>query len=236
MQRCKCGWVPDAASVWALEFGRLSASRAGRAWAMSARAKAQTLRVALICAVLDGCSNVDVHHLRAALEVWRYCPDSVDYCFGSASGDTTAHSILNMLGSTPEARHALQISARFNRNKTTDELQHALATVKSSGKTRSETRKPTGKRRAAEIGFASEWGGLCLHFAPIRSGDATPVHLGWAVSSVVHIQKPYAIRLVQVVIGSGSHPLVSYPSTRVQYASCFVEICHCDPSQSRCAK
>jgi hypothetical protein len=97
---------------------------------------------------------MEIPHLRAALEVWRYCQDSVDYCFGSASGDTTADSILNMLGSMPEGASLTQISARFNRNKTMDELQRALGTLRTCGKARSETRKPTGNGRAAEIWFA----------------------------------------------------------------------------------
>ena len=136
------------------EYVRLSSGRAGLARAMSARTEAQTVRLALIYAVLGGCNNIEVHHLRAALEVWRYCQDSVDYCFCSASGDSTADSILNMLGSMPEGASLTQISARFNRNKTTDELQRALATLKTSGKARSESGRPTGKGRAAEIWFA----------------------------------------------------------------------------------
>ena len=50
----KCGWVPDAASMWAKEYGRLSSGGAGLSGAMSARAEAQTIRIALIYAVLDG--------------------------------------------------------------------------------------------------------------------------------------------------------------------------------------
>jgi hypothetical protein len=148
----KCGWVPDAASMWAKEYGRLSSGKTGLAGAMSARAEAQTLRIALIYAVMDGCNNVDVYHLRAALEVWRYCQDSVDYCFGSASGDTTADRILNMLASTPEGASLTQISAHFGRNKSKDELQRALDTLKTTGKARLELRKTGG--RAAVIWFA----------------------------------------------------------------------------------
>ncbi len=147
----RCGWTPDAASMWAKEYGRLSSGGAGLSGAMSARAEAQTIRIALIYAVLEGCNNVDVHHLGAALEVWRYCQDSVDYCFGHASGDTTADTILNMLGSMPEGASLTQISAHFGRNKKSDELQRALATLKTSGKARSESRKTNG--RAADIWF-----------------------------------------------------------------------------------
>ena len=148
----KCGWVPDAASLWAREYSRLSGGRPGLSGAMSARAESQTLRIALIYAVLDGCNNVDVHHLRAALEVWRYCQDSVDFCFGGSMANTTADKILGMLAAMPEGASLTQISHYFGRNKKSDELQRALASLKETGKARSETRKTGG--RAADLWFA----------------------------------------------------------------------------------
>jgi hypothetical protein len=148
----ECGWLPDAASLWAREYSRLSSSTPGLAGAMSARAETQTLRIALIYAVLDGCNNVDVHHLRAALEVWRYCQDSVGYCFAGTIANTTADRIASMLAGMTEGASLTQISNYFGRNKKTAELQRALATLKESGKARCETHKTAG--RAAEVWFA----------------------------------------------------------------------------------
>ena len=148
----RCGWVANAASLWAREYGRLSSGKVGLAGAMSARAEAQTLRIALIYAVLDGCNNLDIPHLRAALEVWRYCQNSVDYCFGGSLSNTTADKIKSMLASMPEGASLTQISHHFGRNKKSDELQRALASLKESGIARSETRKTGG--RAADLWFA----------------------------------------------------------------------------------
>lgn len=148
----QCGWMSDAASMWAREYSRLSAGRPGLAGAMSARAEAQTLRIALIYAILDGCNNVDVPHLRAALEVWRYCQDSVEYCFGGTVGNTTIDRIHAYLFTMPEGASLTQISTHFGRHKKSDELQRALITLKESGIARSETRKTGG--RAADVWFA----------------------------------------------------------------------------------
>ncbi len=148
----QCGWMPDAASMWAREYSRLSGGRPGLAGAMSARAEAQTLRIALLYAILDGSNNVDVHHLRAALEVWRYCQDSVDYCFGSAMANTTTDRIHSYLFTMPEGASLTQISNHFGRHKKSDELQRALNTLKESGNARSESRKTGG--RAADVWFA----------------------------------------------------------------------------------
>ena len=148
----QCGWMPDAASMWAREYSRLSAGRPGLAGAMSARAEAQTLRIALVYAILDGCNNVDVHHLRAALEVWRYCQDSVDYCFGGTTDNSTANRIYGYLVTMPEGASLTQISTHFGRHKKSDELQRALNTLKESGIARSEAKKTGG--RAADVWFA----------------------------------------------------------------------------------
>ncbi len=148
----KCGWMPDAASIWAKAYSRLSAGRAGLSGAMSARAEAQTLRIALVYAILDGCKNLDAPHLLAALEVWRYCQDSVDYCFGGSMANTTADRILTMLAAMPEGASLTQISNYFGRNRKSDELQQALAMLKRSGQARSEIRKTGG--RSAAVWFA----------------------------------------------------------------------------------
>ncbi|MDR3411570.1 MAG: bifunctional DNA primase/polymerase [Formivibrio sp.] len=148
----QCGWMPDAASMWAREYSRLSAGRPGLAGAMSARAEAQTLRIALLYAILDGCNNVDIPHLKAALEVWRYCQDSVDYCFGGTADNSSANRIYSYLVTMPKGASLTQVSSYFGRNKKSDELQRALTALKESGIARSETRKTGG--RAADIWFA----------------------------------------------------------------------------------
>ncbi len=69
---------------------------------MEARAEAQVLRLALIFGLLDCTNQIDVRHLRAALEVWRYCQDSVRYLFGDAVGSNDADAIFALLSSHPE--------------------------------------------------------------------------------------------------------------------------------------
>ena len=149
----KCGWLPNANPLWAREYARLSKGKPGLSGAMSARAEAQTLRLALIYAVLDGCNNIGVSHLEAALEVWRYCQDSVDYCFGAASGNSVADSILSMLRSMPEGANQTQISNHFGRNKSSKELNGALETLMAAGHVRVEKRSGESGR-AAHVWFA----------------------------------------------------------------------------------
>jgi hypothetical protein len=48
----------------------------------------------MIYAVLDRSRKITADHLRAALEVWRYCDDSARYVFGKASGEPDADAIM----------------------------------------------------------------------------------------------------------------------------------------------
>jgi hypothetical protein len=52
------------------------------------------IRLAVIYALLDASRLIRREHLRAALEVWRYCDDSAKHIFGTRIGDTTAERIL----------------------------------------------------------------------------------------------------------------------------------------------
>jgi hypothetical protein len=143
-----------ASKIWAEVYPSLSEGKPGLAGAVIARAEAQTARLALIYALLDGCSEIDVQHLRAGLAVWKYCEASAAYIFGNALGDPTADDILRAL------RHAgavgmtrTEISALFSRNKTADQIGTALAMLVTGGHARVEhTAGITG--RPAERWFA----------------------------------------------------------------------------------
>ncbi len=65
--------------------------------AVTARAEAIVMRLAVVYAVLDGRTHIGVEHLRAALAVWQYCEDSARYVFGDALGDPVADELLEAL-------------------------------------------------------------------------------------------------------------------------------------------
>src|SRR5215831_10677453 len=54
-------------------YTALSEGAPGLLGAITNRAEAQTIRLALIYALLDGAAQIDVVHLNAALAVWRFC-------------------------------------------------------------------------------------------------------------------------------------------------------------------
>jgi hypothetical protein len=114
--------------------------------AVVARAEAQTIRLALLYALLDGNNEIDVVHLRAALAVWGYCEESARYIFGERLGDPVADEILNGL------RHAgdkgvtrTEISRMFSGNRSSQQIGRALDLLKRTSKAKLSTETTGGK-------------------------------------------------------------------------------------------
>lgn len=73
----------SAREHWAeLYRGSLAEDLGGMAGALTARAEAQTLRLALVFAILGGAAAIRGEDLDAAAAVWDYCRDSTVWAFG----------------------------------------------------------------------------------------------------------------------------------------------------------
>lgn len=90
-------WSEEASRLWEEVYTLLSADRPGLTGALTARAEAQTLRLAAIYAAIDGSPVIKSPHLQAGLAVWQYCEDSVRCIFGDRVGDPLAERILELL-------------------------------------------------------------------------------------------------------------------------------------------
>ncbi len=141
------GWTDEAASHWRVVYPTLSAGHAGLFGAMTARAEAQTVRIALIYAALDGSNRIDMPHLLAALEVWRYCEDSVRAIFGNVSGDETADAIIELLRTSPDGTSQTDLNLHFQKHKRSAEIQRALTSLQERGLVRNEKRETDGRPR-----------------------------------------------------------------------------------------
>jgi hypothetical protein len=89
--------TPAAAEKWKEMYKALSVDQPGLLGAITARAEAQTLRLALVYALIDGVNEIDTAHLDAALALWRYCETSAKIIFGDTVGDPLADEILRAL-------------------------------------------------------------------------------------------------------------------------------------------
>ena len=145
--------MTDAARAkWAAVYGALSAAQPGLLGAVTARAEAQTVRLALLYALLDGGIEIDEPHLRAALAVWEYCEASAAHIFGNALGDPVADEILRAL---QQAGGMTRTAIRdfFGRHKSGERVGAALALLMTKGRARVEVRETGG--RPVETWFAT---------------------------------------------------------------------------------
>jgi hypothetical protein len=83
--------------------GRASADQPGLLGALTARAEAQVIRLALLFALLDKEGSIGVAHLKAALAFWRYCEAS----------NLPAPANIRPLGSRPKSRELPRVEPKL---------------------------------------------------------------------------------------------------------------------------
>ena len=145
-----------AKAAWEAVYRELSVGSEGLHGSVTARAEAQTIRLALVYALLDGAEQIEVVHLRAALAVWTYCDDTARHIFGSTLGDRTADEIMRALRmSGDRGMTRTDISDLFKRHRSAQQIGVALDLLKSKGRATCETvstgGRPTELWRAAEM-------------------------------------------------------------------------------------
>jgi hypothetical protein len=97
-------WTANTAAKWEKIYPAVSEGLPSLLGAISSRAEAQVVRLALLYALLDlelrpsePKVTMGLHHLNAALAVWSYCEYSARHIFGELLGDPIADEILRAL-------------------------------------------------------------------------------------------------------------------------------------------
>ncbi len=125
----------EARDLWIAGYQQLSEGKLGLFGAVTSRAEAQVIRLALIYALTDGSPDIKRVHLEAALAVWRYCGDSARYIFGDKLGDPVADEIYQMLKDAPsEGLTRTDISNGLGRNRKEHDITRALYLLLDYGK------------------------------------------------------------------------------------------------------
>jgi hypothetical protein len=132
-------------------YGPLSEGKVGMFGAVTGRSEAQVRRLAALYAVLDESSEIDPHHLEAALALWQYAEDSARYIFGDATGDPVADTIHAALkGAGTNGMSRTDISNLFKRHVSAERIGQALAFLLETGRAERKQNRHTGGR-------PSEW-------------------------------------------------------------------------------
>ncbi|MEO7651399.1 MAG: DUF3987 domain-containing protein [Bryobacteraceae bacterium] len=129
----------DAArEIWHAVYPSLAGDRFGLFGAVTSRAEAQTMRLALVYALLDCSPVIEAQHLNAGLAIWSYCEASARLIFGDAVGDVSADQMLKALRAVPDGLTRTELSGCLGRNKSASEINRALTLLTQHGLVRSE--------------------------------------------------------------------------------------------------
>ena len=156
--RSRIEMTADARVVWEKVYPELSAGSAGLHGAVTARAEAHVVRLALIYCLLDGAERIDVPHLLAALAIWQYCDATAKFIFGASLGDRIADEIMRRLRQAGEVGMTrTDISNAFKRNVPADRIGAALELLARRARAVC-TSEPAGEKggRTAEVWKATK--------------------------------------------------------------------------------
>ncbi|MCG8529601.1 MAG: DUF3987 domain-containing protein [Desulfovibrionales bacterium] len=146
---------PDAKALWADMYVLLSKDRSGLPGAVMNRAETNTLRLALLYALLDSASEIGSSHLHSALALWDYCEQSTNFIFGEVDADSTERRIIEALNESDglDTRALYDI---FSRNITKSKLEQALSALIANSRIRVEKQKKGGRGRPRNIFYLYE--------------------------------------------------------------------------------
>jgi hypothetical protein len=146
------GFDHEAGQFWDRIYGELSEGRPGMLGAITSRAEAHVIRLALMYALLDrpdrdrGEVAIRLPHLMAAQAVWNYCAASARFIWGDALGDPTADGILAALSEAGNAgRTRWDIHNYFSKNLKPGDLDRAIRLLAERGLIRSASEKTDGR-------------------------------------------------------------------------------------------
>lgn len=136
----------DALNMWDEVYPELSKEHLGLSGVVCNRAEVQTIRIAMIYALLDGETVIRPHHLEAALAFWQYCEDSALFIFGGRESDIVADKIIEALKDGDLT--STEINELFSHNVQSARIKYALQELAISGKITSyKDQEPNAKGR-----------------------------------------------------------------------------------------
>jgi hypothetical protein len=152
--RCAGGlrFHPDAEEHWTTSYEEMSELSAdGVTGALTARAEAHSIRLALIYALLDGASSIEVEHLQAAIALWDYAARGAEWALGDTTGVALAEQVHSHLVDNPGGVALTQLHELLNNNHTAAELREALKALEQAGRAECRKKKNPKGGRPAEI-------------------------------------------------------------------------------------
>ena len=140
-------WSAEGRTAWETVYPALSEGRPGPVGALVGRAETQVGRLAGNYALLDQRSEIDGAHLNAALALWQYSEDSVEWIFGP-DGSTKDDENIVLRALVKEGRLSdTDMSKLFSGNRKADHLDHLKESLAKQGLAHPVTEQTAGRPR-----------------------------------------------------------------------------------------
>ena len=135
----------NARALWRAVYHDLSEGGPGLSGAVTSRGEAQTMRLALLYALLDCSEVIRRQHLTAALALWEYVEASAAYVFGDSLGDSVADDILRALRNAPDGMSRTDFQHLVGRNQSSNRIGQALALLLKHSRARVVQEQTSGR-------------------------------------------------------------------------------------------
>jgi hypothetical protein len=146
----RMSWAEDAKPLWIEAYDALTEDRPGMFGAVTARAEAQTLRLAMLYALADCSFEIRRTHVESALAVWEYAEESARYIFGDAIGDADADKVLEELKGCEDGMTRTEVRDLFGRNRSGEELDRIMEVLAEAGRIRVTKHRENGSKKPVE--------------------------------------------------------------------------------------
>jgi hypothetical protein len=145
----RLGFDEAARRHWWELYPTLTEAQPGLVGAVTARAEAHVVRLALLYALLDSADQIGLAHLEAAVALWAYAAASACWAFGDSLGDPLADEIYRALLDEPDGLTRSAIRDLFSRNRSSKDIGQALNRLATTGRIHVERHQQRG--RPAEL-------------------------------------------------------------------------------------
>jgi len=140
---------PDACNEWADIYEKLSMRpSSGLVGTLLDRDAPHILRISLIYALLDGMREIKIEHLKAAMAVWKYVEQSVNYIFEGYGTDEIVNRIYEIIKKhDPKPVSSSDIFKELGGHVKKDKKDAAVNDLIATGRVRCEEVKTDGRKK-----------------------------------------------------------------------------------------
>ena len=134
----------DALKLWETVYILLSGGCSGIVGDLQARATTHITKLSLIISLFNQEAEISEESLLAAIHVWQYCSDSVNYLFANSLGDEALDALFSSIKDSPGGFSRTEIRDLFSKNKSKQSIGQLLKSLESNGLVYSEKIMTTG--------------------------------------------------------------------------------------------